>query len=50
MELIMMSLGGSLVAFSLQLSELVFGIGRQVHNLRLKSTVIVDADIVIPGF
>jgi hypothetical protein len=50
MELIMMSLGGSLVAFSLQLSELVFDIGRQLRSLGLKTTAIADTETVIPGF
>jgi len=50
MELIMMSLGGSLVAFSLQLSELVFGIRRQLRNLGLKTAAIADTETVVPGF
>jgi hypothetical protein len=37
MELIVMSLGGSLVAISLQLSELVFGIRSQLRNLGFKT-------------
>jgi hypothetical protein len=50
MELIMMSLGGSLIALTLQLSEIVVGVAKRLRNLSLESTVGADPELVIPGF
>jgi len=49
MELIMMSLAGSLLAMSLQFSELFFGIGRQLRNAGPKTPTVLGAETMIPG-
>jgi hypothetical protein len=50
MELVIVSLGGSLVALCLHLWEIVTGIGQYMHGPERNSGAAADAETVIPGF
>jgi hypothetical protein len=50
MELIMMSLGGSLVAVSLQLSELIVCLVKHPPRFMVRAAAIAQAGILIRGF
>ena len=50
MELIMMSLGGSLVAVSLQLSELIVYLVKHPPGFIVRAAAIAQAGILIPRF
>jgi hypothetical protein len=50
MELITMSLGGSLVAVTLQLSELIVYIVKHPPRFMVRAAAIAQAEILIPGF
>jgi hypothetical protein len=49
MELIMMSLGGSLVVLSVQFSEFVVAVGTRVRTFGRRFTRRADPEMVIPG-
>ena len=50
MELIMMSIGGSLIALAVQLSEVMTYIAKRPSSFTLRGAWIPLAEILIPGF
>ena len=50
MELIMMSVGGSLLVLSVQFAEVFLSVRTRLCDFGLKFTVLADPEMVAPGF